>query len=167
MRAFTQTVCVLAIAMGGGLLAFGNKYQPRLDPNDPSSFARVAISYEDRGQHAAASYAEGVGTGLMLFGVLGLVIPWVRRWGSAMTGELGDNAARTIAIVSIWLSVAVVLTFGVFRISWTGTVGLVVVPFIVALICTAATASSAIVYGWRPWVPAIPQVRATEGPKTA
>jgi hypothetical protein len=110
------------------------------------------MSYEDRDQLYAASATGGVGIGFMLLGTFGLVIPWINRLGSAMTGELGDNSARTISTVTIWLSIAMILTFGVFRLNWTGTAGLSVVLIIVALICSAATVTSAIVFGWKPWI---------------
>jgi hypothetical protein len=110
------------------------------------------MSYEDRDQLFTASVTGGVGIGFMLFGTLGLIIPWINRLGSAVTGDLGDNSARTISAITIWLSIAMILTFGVFRLNWTGASGLSVVLIIVALICSAATITSAIVYGWRPWV---------------
>ena len=152
MRVFMQLICVLAIAVGAGLLGFSNKLQPQFNPADPTTLARVAMSYEDRDQLFTASVTGGVGIGFMLFGTLGLVIPWINRLGLAMTGELGDNSARTISTITIWLSIAMILTFGVFRLNWTGTAGLSVVLIIVALICSAATVTSAIVFGWKPWV---------------
>lgn len=147
-----QMVCVLVIAVGAGLLGFSNKLQPEFNPADPTTLTRAAMSYEDRDQLFTASVAGGVGIGLMLFGTLGLSIPWVNRLGSAMTGELGDNSARTISTITIWLSSAMILTFGVFRLNWTGTAGLSAVLIIVALICLAATITSAIVFGWKPWM---------------
>jgi len=152
MRVFMQMVCVLAIAVGAGLVGFSNKLQPQFNPADPTTLTRVAMSYEDRDQLFTASVCGGVGIGFILFGTLGLVLPWVNRLGSAMTGELGDNSARTISMITIWLSIAMILTFGVFRLNWTGTAGLSVVLIIVALICSAATITSAIVLGWKPWV---------------
>ena len=152
MRGFIQMVCVLVIAIGAGLLAFSNKLEPQFHPADPTTLARATLSYEDRDQRFTASVTGGVGIGLMLFGTLGLVIPWVNRLGAAMTGELGDNSARTISTISIWLSIAMILTFGVFRLNWTGAAGLSVVLIIVALVCSAATITSAIVCGWKPWI---------------
>jgi hypothetical protein len=152
MRVFIQGVCVLAIAVGAGLLGFSNKLQPQFDPADPTTLARAAMSYEDRSEHFTASVTGGIGIGFMLFGAFGLVIPWINRLGSVMTGELGDNSARTISTITIWLSIAVILTFGVFRLNWTGATGLSVVLIIVAMICSAATVTSAVVFGWRPWI---------------
>ena len=163
MRGFIQTVCVLVIAIGAGLLAFSNKLEPQFHPADPTTLARATLSYEDRDQRFTASVAGGVGIGLMLFGTLGLVIPWVNRLGAAMTGELGDNSARTISTITIWLSIAMILTCGVFRLPWTGAAGLSVVLIIVALICSAATITSAIVCGWRPWMKAGHSVPETNG----
>ena len=152
MRGFIQMVCVLVIAVGAGLLAFSNKLEPQFNLADPATLTRASMSYADRDQRYTASIAGGVGIGLMLFGTLGLVIPWVNKLGSAMTGELGDNSARTISTISIWLSIAMILTFGVFRLNWTGAAGLSVVLIIVALVCSAATITSAIVCGWKPWI---------------
>jgi hypothetical protein len=55
-----------------------------------------------------------------------------------------------------------ILTFGVFRLNWTGTAGLSVVLIIVALICSAATITSAIVFGWKPWVRTTPSVSESD-----
>ncbi len=151
MRVFMQMVFVLAIAVGAGLLGFSNKLQPQFNLADPTTLARATMSYQDKDQLLTASVAGGVGIGFMLFGALGLVMPWINRLGSAMTGELGDNSARTISTITIWLSVAMILTFGVFRLHWTGTAGLSVVLIIVALMCCAAIITSAIVFGWKPW----------------
>ncbi len=152
MRGFIQMVCVLAIAVGAGLLGFSNKLQPPFNPADPATLTRGATSYEDRDQVFTASVTGGVGIGFMLLGTMGLVIPWINRLGSAVTGDLGDNSARTISTITIWLSIAMILTFGVFRLNWTGASGLSVVLIIVALFCSAATITSAIVFGWKPWV---------------
>jgi hypothetical protein len=148
MRGFIQMVCVFVIAVGAGLLAFSNKLEPQFSIADPSA----SMFCGDRDQRYTASVAGGVGIGLMIFGSLGLVIPWVNKIGAAMTGELGDNSARTISTITIWLSIAMILTFGVFRLNWTGTAGLSVVLLIVALVCSAATITSAIVCGWKPWI---------------
>jgi hypothetical protein len=162
MRVFMQMICVLAIALGAGLLGFSNKLQPQFNLADPTTLARATTSYQDRDQLMTASITVGVGIAFMLFGALGLVMPWINKLGSAMTGELGDNSARTISTITIWLSIAMVLTFGVFRLNWTGTAGLSVVLIIVALICSAATITSAIVFGWKPWVRTTPSVSESD-----
>lgn len=151
MRGFIQMVCVLAIAVGAGLLGFSNKLQPPFNPADPTTLTRAVVSYEDRDQLFTASVTGGVGIGFMVLGTLSLAIPWINRLGSAVTGDLGDNSARTISTIAIWLSIAMILTCGVFRLNWTGASGLSVVLIIVALICSAATITSAIVFGWKPW----------------
>ncbi|MEX1228860.1 MAG: hypothetical protein WEB58_01395 [Planctomycetaceae bacterium] len=151
MRGFIQLVSVLVIAAGSGLLAFSSKLEPRFNLSDPTTLIH-SMSDEDRYQHYTASITGGVGIGFMVLGSLGLVIPWVNKIGAAMTGELGDNSARTIATITIWLSIAVILTFGVFSVNWTGTAALCVVLIIVAIICSAATLTSAIVCGWKPWI---------------
>jgi hypothetical protein len=60
----------------------------------------------------------------------------------------------------------VILTFGVFRLNWTGAAGLSVVLIIVALICSAATITSAIVLGWKPWVRTSPNVSESDRQKS-
>ena len=165
MRGFIQMVCVAVIAVGAGLLAFSNKLDPQFNLTDPTTLTRASMSYEDRDQRLTASIAGGVGIGLMIFGTLGLVIPWVNKLGAGMTGELGDNSARTISTITIWLSIAMILTFGVFRLNWTGAAGLSVVLIIVALVCSAATIASAIVFGWKPWMRTSPIVSETDRQK--
>ena len=113
-----------------------------------------------------SSIAGGVGIGFMLFETLGLVIPWINRLGSVMTGELGDNLARTISTISIWLSMATVLSFGVFRLNWTGDAGQSVVLIFVALACSAATITTTIVFGWKPWARTTPSVPETDRQKS-
>jgi len=152
MRGFIQMFCVLVIAVGAGLLAFSSKLEPQIKLADPTTLTRASMSYGDKDQHYTASISGGVGIGLMILGSLGLVIPWINKLQAAMTGELSDNSARTIATITIWLSVTVILTFGVFGVSWTGTAALGVVLGIVTILCSAATITSAIVCGWKPWV---------------
>lgn len=152
MRGFIQILCVLGIAVGGGLIAFGSKLEPQFDLADPATMTRLLDSYQNEDQHMIASIASGVGMGFMIFGILGLVVPWVNNLGTAMTGELSDNSARTIATITLWLSVATILTFGVFRMHWTGAAGMSVILIIVAVICATATAATAMVCGWRPWM---------------
>jgi hypothetical protein len=152
MRGFIQTICVLAIAVGSGAIGFGNKLEPPLNLADPATVTRVLDSYQDRDQHMTASITSGVGMGFMILGILGLVVPWVNKLGTAITGEIGDNSARTIATIALWLSVATVLTFGVFRTHWTGAAGMSVLLILVVVICSTATATTAMICGWRPWV---------------
>jgi hypothetical protein len=152
MRVFIQTVCVFAIAVGAGLLAFGSRLEPPINLRDPATFARSALTYEDRDWHVTASATSGVGTGLLILGTLGLVIPWVNRIACAQIGELGENSARTFTSMAIWLSIAVILTCGVFRLNGTGAAAMSVILILVTLICAAATVSTAIAYGWKPWI---------------
>src|ERR1700676_3033748 len=79
MRGFLQVVCVMAIALGAGLFAFGNYYEPRLDLNDPAKIANYMNDYgrAGSGDRIAASLARGFGIGFMTLGVLGLAVPWV------------------------------------------------------------------------------------------
>ncbi len=122
MRGFIQMVCMFMIAVGAGLLAFSSKYEPHFNIVDSTTLARTSMGYQESEQQLTASITGGVGIGLMILGSLGLIMPWVNKLGAAMTGELGDNSARTISTVTIWLSIAIILTFGVFRLSWNGTI---------------------------------------------
>ncbi len=151
MRGFIQMVCLLAIAVGGGLIAFGSKLEPQWNLADPTTVTRILDSYQDEDQHMIASMTSGVGMGFMILGILGLIVPWVNKLGTAITGEIGDNSARTIATVALWLSVAMILTFGVFRTHWTGAAGMIVLLILVVVLCVAATGTTAMICGWRPW----------------
>jgi hypothetical protein len=70
---FLQTLCIFAIAIGAGLLAFGH----HLDPPQKSQAPGMAVMHVDEGVHVAASMACGLGVGLITGGVLGLAIPWM------------------------------------------------------------------------------------------
>ena len=152
MRGFIQLVCVLAIAVSSGLIAFGSKLEPQLNLADPATVTRVLDSYRDRDLHMLASVTSGFGMGFMILGILGLIVPWINKLGTAITGELGDNSARTIATIALWLSLAMILTFGVFRTHWSGAAGMSVLLILVVVLCMAATATTAMICGWRPWV---------------
>jgi len=58
-----------------------------------------------------------------------------------------DNLARTISTVAIWLGVTVILTFGVFGVSWTDAVALFFMFLVVGVICAAAAFSTAAIWG--------------------
>ena len=151
MRGLIQGVCVLAIAVGSGLVAFSNKLEPQPNLLDPTAMAQIFDSYQSGREHFMAAVTSGIGMGFLILGTLGLVVPWVNTLGSAMTGELGDNSARTVAMIALWLSVAMILTFGVFRTHWTGGSGMSVLLILVVVICVAATITTAMICGWRPW----------------
>ena len=163
MQGFIQIVCVLAIAVGSGLIAFGSKLEPQLNVTEPATMSRMLDSFEDRNQHYVASITSGVGSCLLILGILGLVVPWVNKLGTAITSEMSDNSARTIATISVWLSVATILTFGIFRMHWTGALGMSVLLMIVALICVTATIASAMIFGWKPWSKAIGAASEKDG----
>ncbi len=147
-----QMFCLFVIAVGSGLLAFSNKLDPPINFFDPTTLTRSSMTHVTSDDHLIASISSGFGSGLLILGLLGLVLPWVNKLGAAMTNDLSDNSARTIATVTIWLSIAMILTFGVFRMNWTGAAGLSAVLIIVAITCSAATIVSAMVCGWRPWI---------------
>lgn len=75
MRHILQAICVIAIAAGGGLFAYGSYLVPRPDPANPME-AIHAIQVDGKTREIA-SLTHGVGIGLMTLGGLGLVVPWV------------------------------------------------------------------------------------------
>ena len=162
MKRFIQTLCLLAIAGGGGLVTFSGKLEPQLNSIDPATITQFLGSYEGRDQHMTASAASGVGMAFLILGTLGLALPWVNKLGGDITGELGDNSARTIATIAVWLSVGMVLTFGVFRAHWTGGAGMSVLLILVIVLCVAATVTTAIIFGWRPWLRAARNIPAAD-----
>lgn len=57
-----------------------------------------------------------------------------------------DNVARMIGTVGIWISVAIILAFGVCRMNWHGEGSMVVMLLVVVAICLAATHSTKIIW---------------------
>ena len=151
MRGFVQMISVLAIAMGCGLFAFGSHLEPRVDLANFGDAARFVDPYNRDSQHMIASVTCGFGIGFMCLGGAGLIIPWLNRHPMGQIAELGNNSARTISAVGIWLSVAFILTFGLFQTHWSGASAMVTLLFMVIFICAAATASIALLAGWSPW----------------
>ena len=58
-----------------------------------------------------------------------------------------DSTARMIGTVGIWISLAIILAFGVFRMNWSGDGPMLAMFLIVIALCGAATISTAFV--WR------------------
>jgi hypothetical protein len=58
-----------------------------------------------------------------------------------------DSTARAISTVGIWLAVAIILTFGVFRMNWGDIVATMFMAIIVLIICAAAGIATAAVWG--------------------
>lgn len=153
MRAFVQVMGVLAIAIGAGMFSFGSYLSPRdnlLDPN--TLIQRHSSHYQD--EHLLISAIScGWGIGLMILGTLMLVIPWINQLLKAQLTEIGENSTRTFATIFIWLSIALILTFGVLRLNWNGGTAMSVLLILIALICASATVCTAMVFGWKPWAP--------------
>ena len=150
---FFQFIFLVAIAGGAGFHTFGNHLAPPLSLMDPNSLARGFSEFGNENTRITGSIASGVGMGLILFGILGLVIPWVNKIGTAQFAEIGENSLKLFATTSIWLSLALVLTFGVFRLNWSGVSAMAAVLLLIIIISTAATACTAMVFGWKPWGP--------------
>jgi hypothetical protein len=150
---FIQGISILAIAIGSGFTAFSSKLEPSLHSLDPAAVAQfMKTDWSSRENHFTASITSGVGMGFLLLGVLGLIVPWITRLGNSHTGGLSDISARTMSTITLWLSVAIILTFGVFSNHWTGGEGLSALLLIVVVLCLAATTATAMIFGWRPWV---------------
>ena len=82
-RAFLQFCCVSLIAIGAGSFSYGRYLEPPLQPNDPAAYVRQ-FGYDAERTHREVSVAKAIGTGLLIFGTLGLVVPYVNAliaWG--------------------------------------------------------------------------------------
>jgi hypothetical protein len=62
---------------------------------------------------------------------------------------VNDQSSKAVSTVGIWIAVAIVLVFGVFRMNWNGDVAMLLMVLIVIIICGAAGVSTAAVWGWR------------------
>jgi len=58
-----------------------------------------------------------------------------------------DSTARAISTVGIWLAVAIILTFGVFKMNWGDIIATMFMAIIVLIICAAAGIATAAVWG--------------------
>ena len=76
MRHVIQGVCVLAIALGAGLFAFGSYWSQRESSSRPVDLARYYDHRNDE-ERQIASGTRGVGIWFMTLGALGLAVPWV------------------------------------------------------------------------------------------
>jgi len=152
MLSSIQVCCVMIIALGSGLLGFSSKFEPRINFTDSTTLSGFSVSNVSSSEHFIASATSGLGTGFLVLGLLGFILPWMNRLGAAVTPPVSATSARTIAVVAIWLSLAVILTFGVFNVHWNGAAALGAVLIIVAVTCAAAIIASALVCGWQPWI---------------
>ena len=151
MRSFGQMICILFIAVGAGLFAFGSHLEPRFNLADPASLARSMDMRQDA-HHMMASVSSGIGIGLMALGIMGILIPLAKTIEFRQLVEMSEHSARAIAAVAIWLSIGLILTFGLFRVNWTSSAAMAVMFALVIVIFAAATAGTALVCGWKPWM---------------
>jgi hypothetical protein len=63
---------------------------------------------------------------------------------------MNEVTGRTIGTASIWIAVAVILTFGVFRMNWNGDLAMLFLLIIAVTLCAAAGISTAAIWGWKP-----------------
>ena len=61
---------------------------------------------------------------------------------------MSELTARAVGTVGIWIAVAVILAFGVFRANWNGSLAMFLMFMVV--VCGAASISTTAVWGWRP-----------------
>jgi hypothetical protein len=61
-----------------------------------------------------------------------------------------EPTARAVGTIGIWLATAIILTFGVFHMTWNGDIATLLMLILVLAICAAATIATATVWGWRP-----------------
>lgn len=57
-----------------------------------------------------------------------------------------DNVARMIGTVGVWLSVSIILAFGICRMNWNGEGSMIIMLLIITAICIAATQSTKIIW---------------------
>jgi len=152
MQNLIQWLCVLLVSVGAGLNAFSSKLEPSVAITDVAALSWRAGDYESREQHMIAAVTAGIGIGLMTLGGFGLVKPAVGRLLSGSAGAFSDQSARVMASIAIWISVAVALTLGVFRVVWAGAAGTAAVLLIVTMLCASGVAATAMVLGWCPWI---------------
>jgi hypothetical protein len=74
-----------------------------------------------------------------------------------------DNTARMIGTVGVWTSFAIVMTFGVCRMNWSGDN--IFFPFMltIAMICASAVAATAFIWRSQP----VAALRAERGEPAA
>ena len=60
---------------------------------------------------------------------------------------MNEPTARAIGTAAIWISVAIILAFGICRMNWGDAFPFILV---IALICAAAAAATSFVWGLRP-----------------
>lgn len=151
VKLYLQIACVVAIAVGGGLYVYGDVLDTKKVIGTMTRATGDGQSDPAWDHQYFAATMSGLGTCLTILGVLGLGAMWVRNVRATAPGDLGDNLSRTIATIALWFSVSAMFTYGVSRISWSQTPGMYVLLFVVAMICLTANASTAMIFGWRPW----------------
>lgn len=62
---------------------------------------------------------------------------------------MGEDTAKAVGTVGIWVATAVILAFGMFRMNWNGDTAMFMMFMVVILVCGAASISTAAVWGWR------------------
>ncbi|MFN0130537.1 MAG: hypothetical protein ACKV19_28075 [Verrucomicrobiales bacterium] len=78
-RIFVQVLSVLAVAVGAGLMAAGISIYPLAPSDSPSKGLETLglISRDSKSYFEVAAILKGFGSGLLVLGGAGLVIPWI------------------------------------------------------------------------------------------
>jgi hypothetical protein len=151
MRQLIQIACVVLIAFGSGLYSFGRFLNPWHTVMDPAHISMLSVQSIDANDRYVASSACGVGIGFLVLGALGLMIPLLSKLSNVRVSDLNEISARLFSIIAIWMSIALILAFGILRMPWAGTAAMFITLVIVVLICGSAVVSTALVFGWKPW----------------
>ncbi len=99
MRFLFQTACVIAIAVGVGMLVAGSTAVPYiLVRSGQGEELRLAIpNYDADFYHGLAIGLKGFGSGFLTLGVLGLVLPWIEVIIKALHPPKGGASESTPA----------------------------------------------------------------------
>lgn len=76
---FGQVLCVIAIALGTGLLVAGNSLNPTIGADElPQRISQLALSPREAEFMLGLSAAlRGFGAAFLTLGILALVVPWI------------------------------------------------------------------------------------------
>lgn len=151
MRGLMQIACVLGVAVGAGLLAFGNRLQPSV-LSDPVAAMHRLSDHEAVQLRTISAVTCGFGTGLVVLGGLGLLMPLAKRFGELDLGRIEEHASGTLATLGIWISASAMLVFGVLRQPWESVGAMYAMVSFAAVVCAAAAYATSVVCRCAPWV---------------
>lgn len=150
MRGLMQVACVLAVAIGAGLMAFGSRLQPS-GLSDPLAAMQSLSDYKAVEVRMISSVACGFGTGLVVLGGFGLLMPLAKRFAALDLGRIEEHASGTLATLGIWISAAAALIFGVLRQPCESVGAMYAMVSLAAVVCAAAAYATSVVCRYTPW----------------